>query len=51
LLDESRLRLVSRFCSFIQTLLCKPILVGCTIYCLVFRSGYLYSWRWFLGTW
>lgn len=49
-LDESRLALASRFCPFIQTLLCKPIPIGCTIYCLVFASGYLYSWRWFLGS-
>ena len=49
-LDESRLALVSRFCPFIQTLICKPIPVGCTIYCLVFGSGYLYTWRWFLGS-
>ena len=48
--DESRLRLVSRFCSVIQTRLCKPIPIGCTIYCLVFKSGYLYAWSWFLGS-
>ena len=34
--DESRLRMVSRFCSFVTTMLCKPIKIGLTIYCAVF---------------
>ena len=47
--DESRLRLASRFCSFVVTMLCKPIKVGLTIYCVVLESGYLYDWVWFTG--
>ena len=47
--DESRLRLASRFCSFVVTMLCKPIKVGLTIYCCVLESGYLYDWVWFTG--
>ena len=48
-IDESRLRLTSRFCSFVVSMLCKPIKTGITIYCLVLMSGYLYDWDWFLG--
>jgi hypothetical protein len=48
--DESRLKLSSRYCSFVTTLLCKPIKHGLTIYCLVFcRSKFLYNWEWFTG--
>ena len=50
-LDESRLRLHSRFCSFVTEMICKPIKTGCTIYCVNFsRSGYLYTWEWFTGS-
>ena len=48
-IDESRLALFSRFCSFVVTMLCKPIKEGCTVYCAVFESGYLYDWVWFTG--
>ena len=49
-LDESRLRLSSRYCSFATTLLCKPIKHGLTIYCLNFcRTRYLYNFEWFTG--
>ena len=48
-IDESRLRLTSRLCSFVVSMLCKPIKTGITIYCLVLMSGYLYDWSWFLG--
>ena len=49
-IDESRLRLASRFCSFVVTMLCKPIKVGITIYCANLESGYLYDWVWFPGS-
>ena len=48
--DESCLRLASRFCAFVTTMLCKPIKRGLTIYCAVFPSGYLYDWSWFTGS-
>ena len=44
-LDESRLRLHSRYCSFVTEMICKPIKTGCTIYCVNFsKSSYLYTW-------
>ena len=50
-LDESRLRLHSRFCSFVTQMICKPIKEGCTIYCVNFsKSSYLYTWEWYNGT-
>ena len=50
-LDESRLRLHSRFCSFVTQMICKPIKEGCTIYCVNFsKSSYLYTWEWYTGT-
>ena len=50
-LDESRLRLHSRFCSFVTEMICKPIKTGCTIYYANFsKSAYLYTWEWYTGT-
>ena len=50
-LDESRLRLHSRFCSFVTEMICKPIKTGCTIYCVNFsKSAYLYTWEWYTGS-
>ena len=48
-IDESRVKLHSKFCPFTWTMLCKPIKVGCTIYNLVFESGFCYSWRYWSG--
>ena len=48
-LDETRVRQNSRYCPFITLMFCKPIPVGVTIYTLVFESGYMYNWEWFLG--
>ena len=46
-LDESRLRLHSRMCSFVTQMMCKPIKNGLTNYCLNFaKSSYLYTWEW-----
>ena len=48
--DESRLRMSSRYCSLATTLLCKPIKHGLTIYCVNFcRTRYLYNFEWFTG--
>ena len=38
--DESRLRLASRFCAFVTVMMSKPIKRGLTIYFAVFPSGY-----------
>ena len=49
-IDESRLRMSSRYCSLATTLLCKPIKHGLTIYCVNFcRTRYLYNFAWFTG--
>ena len=47
---ESRCRLLTRMCSFVTTMMCKPIKVGVTWYCLVFESGYLYDFELFTGS-
>jgi hypothetical protein len=49
-IDESRLALLTRYCSFVTTMLCKPIKRGLTIYCVVYGSGYLYDWEWHTGS-
>jgi DNA polymerase III epsilon subunit-like protein len=48
-IDESRVRMFSKYCPFTWTMMCKPIRHGCTLYLLVFKSGYIYSWLWWTG--
>ena len=48
-MDEWRLKTHSKTFPFTWTMFCKPIHNGCTNYLLILKSGYLYSWRWWLG--
>ena len=48
--DETMVKVLSRYCSFGQVMKNKPIKYGIKFWCLVFSlSCYLYSWRPYLG--
>ena len=48
--DESMIAILSKYCPFLQKMMCKPIKCGVKVFCLVFcKSKYLYNWKIYQG--